>query len=133
MTNQPACVEFMPMPIAANDNTPTNEWYRFHFGPGRAAEVLKDISFELEPGSFHFLTGASGAGKTSLLRLIHLGLRPSRGLISLFNRDVTLLKRRERGTGQAIVVDGRAGRPLRQQRGRTDAPSCLCPGCFQVQ
>jgi cell division transport system ATP-binding protein len=62
---------------------------------GRAAEVLKDVSFELAPGSFHFLTGASGAGKTSLMRLIHLALKPSRGLISLFGRDAALLKRRE--------------------------------------
>jgi cell division transport system ATP-binding protein len=60
---------------------------------GRAPEVLRDLSFELDAGSFHFLTGASGAGKTSLLRLIHLGLRPSRGLISLFGRDITLLPR----------------------------------------
>src|SRR5215469_1937729 len=62
---------------------------------GRAAEVLRDVSFELEPGSFHFLTGASGAGKTTLLRLIHLALRPTRGLISLFGRDIATLKRAE--------------------------------------
>lgn len=62
---------------------------------GRAPEVLKDLSFELAPGSFHFLTGASGAGKTSLLRLIHLALRPSRGLITLFGRDTARLGRRE--------------------------------------
>jgi cell division transport system ATP-binding protein len=60
---------------------------------GRAPEVLRDLSFELDAGSFHFLTGASGAGKTSLLRLIHLALRPTRGLISLFGRDATLLPR----------------------------------------
>jgi cell division transport system ATP-binding protein len=62
---------------------------------GRADEVLRDLTFELAPGSFHFLTGASGAGKTSLLRLIHLALAPSRGLISVFGRDVARLKRRE--------------------------------------
>jgi len=55
---------------------------------GRAAEVLKDVSFELEAGSFHFLTGASGAGKSSLLKLIYLAERPSRGSIELFGRDV---------------------------------------------
>lgn len=55
---------------------------------GRAPEVLKDVSFELAAGSFHFLTGASGAGKSSLLKLIYLAERPSRGTIELFGRDV---------------------------------------------
>ena len=62
---------------------------------GRAPEVLKDLSFELQPGSFHFLTGASGAGKTSLLRLVQLAMRPTRGLISLFGGDTAHLKRAE--------------------------------------
>jgi cell division transport system ATP-binding protein len=60
---------------------------------GRAPEVLKDINFSLAPGSFHFLTGASGAGKSSLLKLIYLAHRPSRGLIHLFNQDVSTLER----------------------------------------
>ena len=34
---------------------------------GNGPEVLHDLSFSIEPGSFHFLTGPSGAGKTSLL------------------------------------------------------------------
>jgi cell division transport system ATP-binding protein len=62
---------------------------------GRAPEVLRDLSFELDAGSFHFLTGASGAGKSSLLRLIDLALRPSRGLIHLFGHDVATLRRGE--------------------------------------
>jgi cell division transport system ATP-binding protein len=62
---------------------------------GRAAEVLRDISFDLAPGSFHFLTGPSGAGKTSLLKLIYLAERPSRGLVSLFGRDVATTPRRD--------------------------------------
>jgi cell division transport system ATP-binding protein len=60
---------------------------------GRAPEVLTDLSFELPKGSFHFLTGASGAGKTSLLSLIYLANRPSRGLIELFGRQTSTLKR----------------------------------------
>ena len=62
---------------------------------GRAPEVLRDLSFELEAGSFHFLTGASGAGKTSLLRLIDLALKPARGMISLFGHDIAGLRRNE--------------------------------------
>ena len=55
---------------------------------GTDKEVLSDISFTLFPGSFYFLTGASGAGKTSLLKLLYLAQRPSRGMISMFGRDV---------------------------------------------
>lgn len=55
--------------------------------------VLKDISFSLPTGSFYFLTGASGAGKTSLLRLMYLGTQPSSGTISLFERPVSQMKR----------------------------------------
>ena len=62
---------------------------------GRAPEVLRDISFELQPGSFHFLTGASGAGKSSLLKLIYLAHRPSRGLVSLFGHDMAHVPRRD--------------------------------------
>jgi cell division transport system ATP-binding protein len=62
---------------------------------GTGPEVLRDISFSIEAGSFRFLTGPSGAGKTSLLRLLFLALKPTRGLITLLNRDVATLPRRE--------------------------------------
>ncbi|WP_293860220.1 cell division ATP-binding protein FtsE [uncultured Alsobacter sp.] len=61
-----------------------NVGLRYGMGP----EVLRDISFSIEPQSFQFLTGPSGAGKTTLLRLILLSLRPTRGLINLFGHDV---------------------------------------------
>lgn len=62
---------------------------------GRAPEVLRDIHLTLAPGSFHFLTGASGAGKSSLLKLIYLANEPSRGLVRLFGRDMATLPRSE--------------------------------------
>jgi cell division transport system ATP-binding protein len=62
---------------------------------GTGPEVLRDISFTIEPGSFRFLTGPSGAGKTSLLRLLFLALKPTRGLISLLGRDIATLPRRD--------------------------------------
>jgi cell division transport system ATP-binding protein len=62
---------------------------------GRSPEVLRDVSFDLARGSFHFLTGPSGAGKSSLLKLMYLAHRPSRGLVSLFGRDMATLPRRE--------------------------------------
>lgn len=62
---------------------------------GAGPEVLRDISFELTQGSFHFLTGASGAGKSSLLRLMYLASRPSRGLITIFDKDISQVSRKE--------------------------------------
>jgi cell division transport system ATP-binding protein len=61
-----------------------NVGLRYGLGP----EVLQDVSFTLTRGSFHFLIGESGAGKSSLLKLIYLALKPSRGLISLFGHDI---------------------------------------------
>ena len=51
---------------------------------GNGPEILRDLTFSVEPGSFHFLTGPSGAGKTSLLRLLLLSLKPSRGRVTMF-------------------------------------------------
>jgi cell division transport system ATP-binding protein len=68
-----------------------NVGMRYGLGP----EVLRDISFTLEPGSFHLLTGPSGAGKTSLLKLMYLAERPSRGSISMFGRDIATTPREE--------------------------------------
>ena len=49
---------------------------------GEGPEVLRDLSFELAEGSFHFLTGDSGAGKSSLLRLLYLARQPTRGAMT---------------------------------------------------
>ena len=57
-------------------------------------EVLHDISFRLEPGAFRWLLGPSGAGKTSLLRLLYLSVRPTSGRLSLLGTDVTAVPRR---------------------------------------
>ena len=56
---------------------------------GTGAEVLRDLDFTLSKGGFYFLTGASGAGKTSLLRLLYLAQRPTRGRIRLFGEDLS--------------------------------------------
>ncbi|HYS50236.1 MAG TPA: cell division ATP-binding protein FtsE [Xanthobacteraceae bacterium] len=64
-----------------------NVGLRYGLGP----EVLRDLSFRVDPHSFQFLTGPSGAGKTSLLRLLYLSLKPTRGLITLFGHDVATL------------------------------------------
>lgn len=67
-----------------------------HVGLKYAAgtEVLHNINFDLEPGSFHFLTGPSGAGKTSLMKLLYVGQRPTRGVITMFGKDLASMTRR---------------------------------------
>ncbi|MBR2299917.1 MAG: cell division ATP-binding protein FtsE [Alphaproteobacteria bacterium] len=55
---------------------------------GKDPEVLSDIKLTLEKGSFHFLTGKSGAGKTSLLSMMYLALKPSRGTVMVFGTNV---------------------------------------------
>lgn len=54
---------------------------------GNGPEVLSDVSFEIAPHSFQFLTGPSGAGKTSLLKLLFLSIKATRGRVMLFGKD----------------------------------------------
>ncbi len=58
-------------------------------------EALRDLSFSIEEGGFRWLLGPSGAGKSSLLRLLHLAARPSRGRLSVFGTDVGRARRGE--------------------------------------
>ena len=62
-----------------------NVGLRYGMGP----EILRDLTFDIPGKSFQFLTGPSGAGKTTLLRLLFLSLQPTRGLIRMFDRDIS--------------------------------------------
>ena len=64
---------------------------RYGVGP----EVLSDVNFRLEPGSFHFLTGPSGAGKSSLMSMMFLGRRQTRGLITMFDQNISQMNRQQ--------------------------------------
>lgn len=68
-----------------------NVGLRYGLGP----EVLRNVNFAVEPRSFQFLTGPSGAGKTTLMRLMFLALRPTRGLITFHGRDTSSMKAAE--------------------------------------
>ncbi len=60
---------------------------------GSNPEVLSDIKLSLARGSFHFLTGKSGAGKTSLLSLMYLALKPYLGTVTVFGTNVGFASR----------------------------------------
>ena len=66
-----------------------NVGLRYDMGP----EILRDLTFDIPRQSFQFLTGPSGAGKTSLLRMLFLALRPTRGLVTVLGRDAASLTR----------------------------------------
>jgi cell division transport system ATP-binding protein len=74
--------------LSTSDEIVRFEGVSLRYGDG--PEVLRGLEFALTPGSFHFVTGASGAGKTSLLRLISLAARPSEGRIEVFGQDAGL-------------------------------------------
>jgi len=62
---------------------------------GGSATAVQDISFHLRKGEFAFLTGASGAGKTTILKLIHMLHRPTSGEVRVSRYSSNRIKRKD--------------------------------------
>jgi sulfate transport system ATP-binding protein len=65
----------------------------------KKARVLEDVTFDVAEGESLVLLGASGSGKTTILRIIAGLERPDAGSVILHGKDVTDLPARERGVG----------------------------------
>ncbi|WP_084420713.1 cell division ATP-binding protein FtsE [Henriciella litoralis] len=78
-----------------NSNMPAVELSGVSLRYDTSDAVLSDINFRLRPGTFSFLTGASGAGKSSLLKLLYLAHAPTSGGIRLFGQQTSTLSRKQ--------------------------------------
>jgi len=62
---------------------------------GGSSAAVQDISFHLRKGEFAFLTGDSGAGKTTVLKLIHMLHRPTSGEVRVSRYSSSRIRRRD--------------------------------------
>jgi cell division transport system ATP-binding protein len=69
------------------------QFYHVHKRYPNGSEALKDINLQIEPGEFVFVTGPSGAGKTTLIRLMLMIEEMSEGEILVQGRNLRRLKR----------------------------------------
>ena len=117
---------------------------RTYVSGGREITVLRDITFDLEPGGFLAITGPSGSGKSTLLGLLAGLDRPTRGRVVLDGHDLSAMTEDERARVRAAKVGfvfqsfhldpdadrarERAGPPraARGGRPRAGATSCSC-------
>ncbi len=67
----------------------------YQIGRQRGPEALRDLAFGIPEGGFRWLRGPSGAGKTSLLRLLHLAVRPTGGRLLVLGTDIGAAARAE--------------------------------------
>jgi putative ABC transport system ATP-binding protein len=77
---------------------------RSYVSGGREITVLRDVTFDLEPGGFLAVTGPSGSGKSTLLGLLAGLDRPTRGRVVLDGRDLAALTEDERARVRAESV-----------------------------
>jgi ATP-binding cassette subfamily B protein len=72
--------------LVVTDGSIRFEGVSFGYGPGR--EILKDVSFAVDPGEKVAVVGASGAGKSTLVKLLFRFYDPNEGRIRIDGQDI---------------------------------------------
>lgn len=59
---------------------------------GGDSPAVKDLTIQIPKGDFVYVTGASGAGKTTFLRMLYAAEKPTRGQILINNQNITRIR-----------------------------------------
>jgi ABC-type multidrug transport system fused ATPase/permease subunit len=105
--DRPGARAYQPSPPQPERGSVEFEHVWFSYGPGDAAEpdwVLRDVSFRLEPGERVAFVGPTGAGKTSVLKLLTRLYEPTRGRILLDGVDLRDLAQEDLRRRIAMVL-----------------------------
>jgi iron complex transport system ATP-binding protein len=70
---------------------------------GEGADVVRDVSIEVEPGEMLVVIGPNGSGKTTLVRLLSGTLAPRSGTVRLFGQDLAAIPRKAIARRLAVV------------------------------
>lgn len=80
------------------------EFQQVDFQYARGDEVLRNLSFQIQPGESVAVVGGTGAGKTTLLSLLPRFYDPSKGVIQIHGIDLRQLSKKELRSRQALVL-----------------------------
>jgi iron complex transport system ATP-binding protein len=81
---------------------------RLSWGPSGQRPIIRDLSFDVEPGEMLAVVGPNGAGKSSLLRCLYRYHRPTDGCVRLDGADIWTMRPRDVACRIATVLQEQA-------------------------